>query len=199
MAAAETTTAAERPRTPRDLLLDGEARDRIPGDTLLPTQVSRGTPEPKPEVLLLVALLGDAVELATATHHHDEDMADARQWIADFDDAPFGFAWVCDQLGLDAGLIRRRVRRCRARGATIEAPIWQSEAGPDGPRTIQRLRSGDSRPRRRGVFATIPSIGVGRSTRTFGRRVMTSPAARTSTKPPISRANCSLTSFGIVT
>ena len=85
---------------------------------MLPTQLlPRGSSAASPEMRLVVAIMEDAWNCVThragsRNRRARRDFMEAYQWFCDERrDWPFAFNNVCDLLGLDATVVRRRLRR----------------------------------------------------------------------------------------
>lgn len=70
---------------------------------------------------LILALIGDAVRAAMIVVNcscvdricctHNRRRVEARKWILSDDPRLFGFRWCCENIGTDAGAVRRKLRR----------------------------------------------------------------------------------------
>ena len=77
---------------------------------------------PSPEQRLLLAVLDDALtcyrKAVTASGGYDSQLAELEVWFARHDGpVPFGFEPICEQLGIDADGIRRRLAQLASRAS----------------------------------------------------------------------------------
>lgn len=113
----KTTAAAQTPIFNGSL---SEGLSHLQPDILLASQVrSQANTHHKSELLLMLALLSDALHVLSTFHPQRarRSSKERRQWEADCawvqetSEAPFSFAYVCDHLGLDRAAMRLHVER----------------------------------------------------------------------------------------
>jgi hypothetical protein len=93
----------------------------IPEVVMLPEQyndLNRRSSYRTPERKLIAALLVDAIDLATDTRPSGRAewqrrlsirQREAREWLAESGDRPFGFEWTCQHLNLNPEGLRKRI------------------------------------------------------------------------------------------
>jgi hypothetical protein len=157
----------------------GSFKDNAPfeADIILPSQYfeSVGSHQLSGEQRLMLAVLVDAVNVlhswkGTGSALKRRNFAEAVQWInSQGNHYPFSFDNVCDALGIEAGLLRSRLRVLTARPANAAGrPTWEllrikelSRGQHMTPHRSPRRKRVRRNPKSNGLH-TLEPTGVGR-------------------------------------